>query len=469
MFSARPKGFLWTLLAVAVLGCSSGEAEETADNDNAKGEAGSAVAEDTETLLGGVPLGCTAESAWVTAPSEPDPGAFSPNSQCSFHQWSYQNFLWLTSPDPGTGQTIFEGFANPNKLFVQGGPSEPYPGRGGPEPTRMLARLEKSGTSADIEDIFQAGPGGKILVDQNGEVVFYSNHLNEVFWDFIVKNSLYDLATLKATKGPALNFAQGALELKASWRVAKKGEKVLIEDADSRFHVVDTVIPTVTVDAAGHIKEDWAKSIPARMALIGFHIAGTVKGHPEFIWATFEHVDNAPVAASDPSKAAASGPGPTGPWSLYKPGTPTGACNQFDSGNPLAVVNICLENPQGGGDADNKEAVKTLNANVASIPPTAPWGNYMLGGAVWTDGTVPLNNGAFAPGASPPATQLGSLALANTSMETFTQQDNCFACHNGGAHEIAVDSGSTEVNAKSVNLSHFVVNYQAVEQVKAEK
>ena len=51
-------------------------------------------------------------------------------------------------------------------------------------------------------------------------------------------------------------------------------------------------------------------------------------------------------------------------------------------------------------------------------------------------------------------------------METFTQNDNCFSCHNGGAHEIAVGDQSTQVGAKHINLSHFVVTYQATQQVQ---
>ena len=30
------------------------------------------------------------------------------------------------------------------------------------------------------------------------------------------------------------------------------------------------------------------------MAMVGLHVVGSVKGHPEMVWATFEHIDNAP-------------------------------------------------------------------------------------------------------------------------------------------------------------------------------
>lgn len=417
--------------------------------------------------VSGGDINCVASLAWVESPSEANAAGFRPNSNCSFHQWAYQNFLWLTSEAGTTGETIFEGFANPTALFVPGGPTRPYPGRATGTAIDMLARFGKSQTTADIEDIFQAGPGNKILVDQHGEVVFYSNHLNETFWNFIVDNALYELPNLQAIP-PGTNFPVGALELKAAWRVAEKGGRVLIPNADRRFYVVETSIPTVTVNSQGQVVEDKTRMIRAKMAFIGMHVTGTVRGHPEFIWATFEHVDNAPLCNSVDSLPAATGPGPTGPWSLYAPGTPTRWANQFDVNDPLAVVNVCLVHAQGGGNPDNRNAVTTLNENVHALPMSAPWPNYLLGGGVWTNGDVPLNNGAFAPD-KPNARQLGSLDLANTTMETFTQNDNCFACHNGGSHVIVVGGGATDVNAKNINLSHYVVNYQAVQQVRGRQ
>lgn len=404
---------------------------------------------------------CRADPAWISSPSEPDAEAFEADSNCSFHQWAYQTFLWLTSPREGSGRLVLEGLANPIELFRPGGPGAPYPGRAADEAPRLLARTAKSRATADIEDVFQAGPGNRILVDQNGEVVYYSNHLNEVYWDFVVEHELYDLGRLQSFPAET-DFPVGALELKASWRIAVKDGQTLIEGAAERFHLIEAEVPTVGVNEKGIVVEDKSRPIAATMALVGLHVTGVVKGHPEFIWATFEHVDNAPVYASTPT----SDPGPSGPWSFYAPGTPRNQTNQFDQNDPLAVVNVCLVHEHGGGSKANQTAIETLNASVRALQGDSLWSHYFLGGAVWTNGDVPLNNGAFAPG-SEDATQLGSLDLANTTLETFTQNDNCFACHNAGAHEVVVGDRATEVGAKHVNLSHFIVNYQAVQQVKA--
>ena len=408
---------------------------------------------------------CRADKAWIESPSQPDGSNFVPNSNCSFHQWSYQTFLWLVSKGPkGAGALVFEGFANPKDLFKAGRPGS-YPGRAVGDSPRMLARMAKTSTAADIEDIFQAGPGNKALIDQKGNVVYYANHLDQHYWDFAVANRLYDLEVLqKIERG--LDFPVDALELKSSWRIAQKNGEVIIADAEKRYFVVSTQVPKVEPNEKGILVEDWNHMIDARMALIGMHVTGIVKGHPEFIWATFEHVDNAPDCADIPPEKAKGRS-----WNLYDGKATRATANQFNVGDPMAVVNVCRTHPDGGGSDDNRSAIQTLNASVQVLLGDSLWSNYTLGGAVWTSGQVPVSNGEFTPAqidaapAGKKPTQLGSLDLANTTMETFTQDDNCFACHNGGAHEVVVGGKASEINAKNINLSHFVVNYQATQQV----
>ena len=405
----------------------------------------------------------------MTTPSEPDAAAFSANSNCSFHQWAYQTFLWLTSPAPGgkDGELVFEGFANPDALFVPGGPTGPYPG--GSDGPHVLARFGKSRNSADPVDIFQAGPGNKGLYDQAGNIVYYVNHLDQTYWDFVVDNKLFDLEVLKSID-PTLDFTVGSLELKSSWRIAKLDGKDVIPDAAKRFFTLDAVVPSVAPNPdTGVLEEHKDKPLNVTLALVGMHVTGVVNGHPEFIWATFEHIDNAPTCADAPQANTHGG------WNFNDGQATADASNQFNVGDPTAVVNVCQFNPNGTGatndqdQLDNQNAIVTLNNNVqrliADNTPDSLWSNYRLIGAEWTNGSIPLNNGSFAP-EDTKGTQLGSLLLANTSMETFTQNDNCFSCHNGGAHEFVVGEQSTQVGAKHINLSHFVVSYQATQQVK---
>lgn len=84
---------------------------------------------------------------------------------------------------------------------------------------------------------------------------------------------------------------KGALELKASWKVVAEGE-----DTSGMFTMTTNVAKLV--NRGGKIAIDPSQTETLKVALVGFHIGGVVKGHPEMIWATFEHKDNAPDVAA---------------------------------------------------------------------------------------------------------------------------------------------------------------------------
>jgi len=413
---------------------------------------------------------CPADASWITAPSFPDPDAFDSESNCGFHRYAYQTFFKLVSPYNGGGadDLVFEHFAVPSQLFIPSGPATTYADR--PQSGALLMpRLAKGDTASDIS-VFQAGPGNKALIDQAANITYFGNHLNETYWDFVVEQKLFDLSTLQNVD-PKMVFPNGSLELKSAWRLASTDDgTVYLADAESRYFTIKASVPSVSMNDMGQIVEDPSKPINGTLALVSLHVTGVVQEHPEFIWATFEHQDNAPLCDNLTAQS------PSGhDWNFYNGTAPRDALNQFDISNPLAVVNTCLETAYGGGSDANQSAIRTLNANVqAVIKPEmdARLPNYSLVGGVWATGAqngdyitqIPLNNGAYPPDSNGPR-QAGSLDLANVTLETFTQDQNCFACHNGGKHEVAIGDQSTTIGAKNLNLSHFIVNYQAGQQL----
>src|SRR5690606_6514606 len=228
-------------------------------------------------------------------------------------------------------------------LLKPGGPTQPYPGRAAGEGLSVMARVAKSQDSVDANDIFQAGPGQQILVDQAGNVVYYTGLLNEDFWNFVTANKLYELSALTGVS-PTQDFPVNTVELKLAWRVAAylddsgKPSKVFIPDADRYFHTEVQSVPVVKV-VNGKISDDTGERMQAQLALIGMHVVGVVQNHPEFIWATFEHNANAPDCSAVPTGAAS----PVGDlsWSLYTPNSPRSVQNQFDVNNPLNTVSVC--------------------------------------------------------------------------------------------------------------------------------
>ena len=216
------------------------------------------------------PPPCTAPAAWFPHSQTPEqnsagfPG--NPNN-CDFHQWSWNAFLWLTQTMKG--ELRFETFP-PTGIETRAGVLDPLIGR--------------SGQARTLELVQQAGPDG-IMVDRQGHPIYYSIHSDSTFGNFITQNGLLDPAKLRAFD-PDKSFPVNSLTLKAAWKVVARGEDV------STFYTRQAQIALLTVKDGKIVVSGKTKT--ARVALVAFHIAGAVNGHPEMIWATFEHVRNAP-------------------------------------------------------------------------------------------------------------------------------------------------------------------------------
>lgn len=388
---------------------------------------------------------CTAPSDWFThsATKKPDDCAdFGPN--CNFHKWSWQMFLWLTQPIGSNGELRFETFAAPSDLFTE---TDKTLSAHADLPKRTVLRMKPRSTKSegpqDLGEVNQAGSRG-MLVHADGRAVYYSQHINDVFYNFIRDNG-YNIPTKYMAASPNQNFPVGALELKASWRIVnaptpefytRTAEIELLVEKDGEILVDPTSIATVTV------------------ALVGMHVVGVVKGHPEFIWATFEQKNNAPVlpVGTLPTKPVSSRD-----WTFYKAGTPKRECNLSGSRDFVLdestqklspVTNAYLQYACGGGSEENTANIKSLNKSVqAKLKP--PWNNYELIGDTWI-----LPN-TIEPGQSLYPQAVGSSSLSNVTMETFTQtQGNCFMCHT----TLRYTGHGVTIPALNMNLSHIMID-----------
>jgi hypothetical protein len=194
--------------------------------------------------------------------------------------------------------------------------------------------------------------------------------------------------------------------------------------------------------------------------MVGFHFVKSTPLHPEFIWATFEHKQNAPDCTTAPSTTegwsftsaacAAQLPASVVPASCPFNGPTNPPTPAPVTGGPRSEICRVYHDSSKPGDDKydiNVAAIDQLNAEltgpngfITALPasnPLAVLQNYELVGALWeNDITQPSTN---------KANQRGSIQLANTTMETTTQQGfqtpytgpdnlgpatNCFGCHN---------------------------------------
>ncbi|MEY4581265.1 MAG: hypothetical protein RL701_5968 [Pseudomonadota bacterium] len=424
------------------------------------------------------PPSCKFDPSWLdtdTLPSEVG------EDDCSFHQFMWRSFVYLAKS--GAGRARFETWMPTYGVFVDKPNAQPAAwGTVPPTPCTAAASGKKNAPASEgtakpllvYSSITKQAGVEQPLIDHQGTAVYYGIALNELAYKWVTSCDLYRFgcsAQLADLKGgvdlvknyPQLAFPTGSVELKTAWKVLTDDEKKLA----TFYTVTGQITPD---DQHPHA----CKTVD--LGLVGMHIVSKTANHPEFVWATFEHKNNAP----DCTKLDATAP-LAGGWTFfdktaydncklphctntYLKGSPAIVCREHPSGDSnlghYPDGNDCSANP---GQricqpaikqalASNTAAMVSINASAsAAIGQSSAldkvWANYELVGNLWSQG-----------GAVPPitASQAGSLSAANTSMETFVQNGqagitnpyNCVTCHN-------MVSGDGSTNLPPVGLSHI--------------
>lgn len=258
----------------------------------------------------------------------------------------------------------------------------------------------------ELEDLAQAGRGSKDLlgpiVTQNGQYVRYSMGYNRVLFDAIVKKRLDLAANLKNVVLPA-----GSIAIKAAWMVMTGKEAH--PERYYRRHARITVI-------GGGVGACERKEV----ALIALHIIQKTPLRPQWVWSTFEHVDNLRTE------------GRPGPFALHNGDTTMGMPirSPHDLGHlstTPAPFNITREVELHTRTVEmNGEYEKALTTR------KAVWSHYRLVMTQW-----PRNKAQPYIDASPPNTIPGTpkthyTSYANPAIETFFQTpitNGCMSCH----------------------------------------
>jgi len=373
------------------------------------------------------------------------------NIQHGFDFYSWLTFLAVNSPQngktvigQGTGAggdspTVWQGWKDIDSVMRADG-SQPTPW-GAPTPVpSACARIASPGDAvvsmvgktpnvlSAISEPFKTGP----LIDQNGNYTRFDILMNQTMFDHIVSNDLYSKAGQMKSTGD-VDFPVGSLSAKpATGAVTEPGVlgsmmiklawKVMTPaDSPARFHTMSALIynkPVAGTDAS--VKESCHK---ATLGLVGIHIAHKIAGDPQWIWSSFEHIDNAPSQADvdaktlnahynyfDPSCADCKINEPPGrPWDPNVEPFPGHFKSQITRVIPLT------------------DATVAINASFHAILKGTVWENYMLISTQW-----PTN----AASKTDPTGRPAPTYLANTTAETYIQgrvpmsSSNCIECHN---------------------------------------
>lgn len=267
---------------------------------------------------------------------------------------------------------------------------------------RMSSKV--SPQAAHLRNIIQAGGGW--LAAQNKKLTHYAIHMNRAAFDYIVGEGLYDA---RNQAGKAINFPAGRLDTRTPGAVVVKSAWLEITDPK--------LFPRFRMTKACIVEN--GKCRKANVGLVGLHIVHKTKSFPQWAWATFEHVDNAPDREEVRLRTLKSS------YTYFDPKCTTCTPNQKPKetdpkDRPIQVVR---ETPLPAG-------VKTLNQEVHKLIRKANgssvWQYYDLIEVQWPQAPstmpgvqdVPLTMGGPFP-----------TSLANATLETYVQPRFCLNCH----------------------------------------
>ena len=287
---------------------------------------------------------------------------------------------------------------------------------------------------------FAVGVPANPLVGVNGAYTRYEIHFNEAEFSAFAANGWTQARNLPDEKHPA-HLPAGSIAVKAAWLPMSEAEA---RAARGRYYVETADI----VDVARTLKAGRVVCSKSAVALVGLHIAIKTLSRPQWVWSTFEHVDNVPPAgageAREPDAKDAGRPyayfNPSRPGRLWPPFGSADA-EPVDWTNPPrlhpAPMQVVRRYPIHAETMTKNRAYWALFGIKGTV-----WEHYMLVADQWptsADPPAPANDGAFFPGGKPatdaaedykPAA-VAQENLINTTMETYLQDapSSCMACH----------------------------------------
>jgi hypothetical protein len=290
------------------------------------------------------------------------------------------------------GTTVWESYKTVEQIFLPNA-ADPGPWNDGKVGAMRLTFRSKAPEQLPLEASIAQAVGGW-LIDQRGSPTYYHVAVNEASYDYVRSNNYYNADVLNAAS--AISFRDGSLEVKGAWRIVNDTEK-------SRYHTREADV--MTFDANGKPSGQYRK---ATVGLVGFHIVYKAPGFPQWTWATFEQIDNAPDASRT-----------TGTWSYFTP-----SCT-----GPFCAVNVSPLVSHAPFSTPNRITritpirtdIQTVNAAWQARMKGTPFQYYRLIAPQWpSDPNDPGNpQGTPTPG-----------TVANVVLESYVQPtSSCMDCH----------------------------------------
>lgn len=247
------------------------------------------------------------------------------------------------------------------------------------------------------------------VIDQNKNYARFETKFNQTEYTQVVDKKWY----IQSTR--AITLPTGSIEIKAAWRKMASGDDL------SRYYVVNMLATDPNTPIGQH-----ACTLQP-MGLIGFHIMHKTKDQPQWVWSTFEQVDNVGFN-NDPHAPGSFTNGKPNQNAIdygysYKPAQlpPT-----VENPDPVIVTRIApIPTTPTATTTNFPDGVSTvgMNQTYRALLGKTIWTHYQLVATQW-----PSDPSQTAKGGKP----FPSTSVANTVIETYGQSPSaptCMGCH----------------------------------------
>lgn len=371
---------------------------------------------------------------------------------------SFISLIWPPGPDgngdpnqkpgqSGDNATVFEGWIDLGDIFLDGGKP---PAWGAPpvippacqavyhKGEKILAQVGKTPNLLTApSQPFKTGP----LIDQNKVYSRFEILANRTMFDYILNNKLYSKAGQQAFTG-SVSFpcgdgtAVGSIMVKGAWKVLGPG------DDSSHFHQMEALVYTAP-SANPPVKESCTTQ---QVGLVGFHVGHRITISSQWVWSTFEQVDNAPDEADVKNGTLKA------KYNYYNPACKSCPVNtpapkpwvpNVQDKAPTQVVRVAMLPEQALNSA--KQRNQDGQALLAGVSAKSVWQYYQLISTQWPTQT---NNNCTANPANPNGTPFPQF-LANATLETYVQgttpqsSSSCINCHGNATMTTGAQSDFT--------------------------
>jgi hypothetical protein len=334
--------------------------------------------------------------------------------QTCFNCFAWQLFIALNWPTASRGEpdstagfglpdnftpVVWETFKNVDDIFKNPNLKELPAWEQSDGPRVMSAAINKSSRKNLQADKHW-------LTDQQGNMVWYEIRVNQDEYQYISRNNLYHQEGIyeaftkrdgiRLPNGPSQYGKHGVIEIKAAWGLVPKDK---LDEYKTKYKI------------------SYAKNQPGGdivpMALVGLHIIKKTPNSPQFVWATFEHQDNAP----DDSQLSQDRQ-----WSFYDRNKPPEYTPKWsDPPKGAMPKNLPVQVKRVHAIRDESKSINEAVHNlIADRFPKSVWLNYLLVDVQWPfsahkefDATNILPAGDPIPA-----------SVANITMETYMQEKN---------------------------------------------